>query len=278
MGSRKIVSSTRSEKSGPDTRWNPAQYQKFSDHRLRPALELLARVPLDAPEVVYDLGCGTGEVTRIMSERWPAAEIFGLDSSKEMLEKAEAGGGKVTWVEADVSSWHPNALPDLVYSNATLHWVEGHRELFPRLGSFLNSGGCLAVQMPLSFDAPSHRLMRETLADGGGGGRPLGTPELRKKVARRWVEDPEVYYDLLASRARHVDIWSTEYLQILDGEDPVLEWVKATGLRPVLNGLENAERKQFLELYRRRLREAYPQRADGKTIYPFPRLFIVATL
>lgn len=261
-----------------DTRWNPVQYLKFSDHRLRPALELLARVPLGDARIIYDLGCGTGEVTRLIAERWLDAKVYGLDSSREMLEKAGAAGRNVEWLEADVSTWTPDKAPDLIYSNATLHWVENHRALFPRLAGFLNGGGCLAVQMPLSFDAPSHRLMRETLADGGEGGRPLGSPELRAAVARRWVEDAGAYYDLLADRVRRLDIWTTEYLQVLDGEDPVLEWVKATGLRPVLNGLEHPERERFLDLYRRRLRNAYPQKPNGKTLYPFPRLFIVATV
>jgi trans-aconitate 2-methyltransferase len=193
-----------------------------------------------------------------------------------MLQKANAGGGNVRWIEADVSDWTPETDPDLIYSNATLHWIKDHHSLFPKLASFLNPGGCLAVQMPLSFDAPSHRLMRETLDGGGEDGRPLGTPELRKSVARRWVENTDVYYELLADRARHLDIWKTEYLQILEGEDPVLEWVKATGLRPVVNGLKGVELERFVEIYRRRLRQAYPQRPNGKTLYPFPRLFIVA--
>ncbi len=266
------------DKHHTDTCWDPAQYRKFSDYRLRPALELLDRVPLDAPKTVYDLGCGTGDVTRIIAERWPAAKIVGLDSSDDMLEKAKAGGGRVDWIKADVSEWKPDTAPDLIFSNATLHWVKDHRTLFPKLLGFLSPGGCLAVQVPLSFDAPSHRLMREMLEDGGEGGRPLGTPELRKTISRRWVEDANDYYDLLADRARNLDIWETEYLQVLEGENPVLEWVKATGLRPVLNGLKGAERERFLEIYRRRLREAYPRRADGKTLYPFPRLFIVATM
>ncbi len=259
-----------------DTRWNPSQYQKFSGHRLRPALELLDRIPLEAPGIIFDLGCGTGEVTRIIAERWPQAAVFGLDSSQEMLEKAKAGGGSVRWLKADAATWAPDKAPDLIYSNATLHWVDNHRAVFPRLAGLLAPGGCLAVQMPLSFDAPSHRLMRETLADGGPNGGPLGTPELRKTVGRRWVEDANVYYELLSGRARRLDIWQTEYLQVLEGEDPVLEWVKATGLRPVLNGLDQSERELFLDLYRRRLRQAYPRMADGKTLYPFPRLFIVA--
>jgi trans-aconitate 2-methyltransferase len=182
----------------------------------------------------------------------------------------------VRWIEADVRTWSPGEPVDLLYSNATLHWVEAHHELFPRLAGFLRPGGCLAVQMPLSWGAPSHRLMRETLADGGPGGRPLGTAELRQAMARDWVEEPAVYYDLLAGLARSLDIWETEYLQVLAGDDPVLEWVKGTGLRPILDGLGDAERDIFLAEYARRLRAAYPARADGRTLYPFRRLFIVA--
>ncbi len=260
------------------TRWDPHLYLKFSDHRLRPALELLDRVPVEAPRVIYDLGCGLGQVTRLISDRWPSAAVYGVDNSKEMLAHAAAKPGKVQWIEADLRAWSPDAAPDVLYSNATLHWVEGHRELFPRLVGCLNPGGCLAVQMPAVWGAPSHRLMRDTLANGGADGRPLGTHELRQAVDQDWVEDPEVYYDLLAGRSRSLDIWETEYLQILEGDDPVLEWVKASGLRPILNSLDDQERELFLVEYARRLRAAYPVRTGGRTLYPFRRLFIVATV
>lgn len=259
------------------TSWNPAQYLKFGGHRLRPALELLDRVPLTAPAVVYDLGCGPGEVTRLLAERWPAAEVYGLDNSPDMLDKAAAEPGRVQWIEADIEGWTPTETPDLIYSNATLHWVPRHQDLFPRLLGHLRPGGCLAVQMPLSWDLPSHRLMRATLAEGGPHGSPLGNVELREAVGRRWVEDAAYYYDLLAGRAASLDIWETEYLQVLDGENPVLEWVKSTGLRPILNGLDAADRDRFLAAYAQRLRETYPMHADGHTLYPFRRLFIVAT-
>jgi trans-aconitate 2-methyltransferase len=260
------------------TRWDPNLYLRFSDHRLRPALELLDRVPLQFPSVIYDLGCGLGQVTRIISERWPSAAVYGLDNSKEMLAQAAATPGKVQWIEADIRTWSPDDPPDLIYSNATLHWVEGHRELFPRLVGFLKSGGCLAVQIPSVWEAPSHSLMREILANGHPDGTPLGTEELRQAVARDWVEDAEVYYDLLARCSKSLDIWETEYLQILEGNDPVLEWVKGTGLRPILNSLDDKERDLFLVEYGRRLRVAYPVRTGGRTLYPFRRLFIVATV
>lgn len=260
------------------THWDPDLYLEFSDHRLRPALELLARVPLTSPRVIYDLGCGTGDVTRIIARQWPAATVYGLDSSREMLEKAATQSGTIRWVEADLHHWQPDEPPDLVYSNAALHWIGEHRLLFPRLVSFLHPGGCLAVQMPLSWEAPSHRLMRATLAEAGPGRTALGTPELRQAVARKWVDQAEAYYDLLAGCTRSLDIWETEYLQLLQGDDPVLEWVKGTGLRPILNGLDDAERAVFLAEYARRLRTAYPVRADGRTLYPFRRLFMVATV
>ena len=252
-----------------NTGWEPDQYLKFSDHRLRPALELLGRVPLAAPAVIYDLGCGTGNVTRLLARRWPEAIVYGLDNSPEMLAKAAEEPGPVQWIEADVSQWRPEEPADLIYSNATLHWVKGHHDLFPRLVTFLRPGGCLAVQMPLSWNLPSHRLMRETLGV-------FGSEDLRRAVARDWVETTAVYYDLLTG-CTSLDIWDTEYLQVLEGEDPVLEWVKGTGLRPILNGLEGRERELFLAEYKQRLREAYPVRSDGRTLYPFRRLFIVAT-
>jgi trans-aconitate 2-methyltransferase len=260
------------------TRWDPGQYLKFSDHRTRPALELLGRIPLAAPEVVYDLGCGSGQITRLIASRWESAKVTGVDSSREMLDKAAAEPGPVKWIEADIHGWKPEDVPALVFSNATLHWVEKHPVLFPRLAGYLAPGGCLAVQMPLSWDAPSHRIMRETLADGGAGGASIGPESLRQAVAVKWVEDTAVYYEVLSACTRSLDIWETEYLQILEGADPVLEWVKSTGLRPILNGLDDESRQTFLAEYRRRLREAYPQRPDGRTLYPFRRLFIVATV
>lgn len=258
------------------THWDPDQYSRFSDHRLRPAIELLNRVPLKSPKVIYDLGCGPGNIAEIIAARWPEAKVCGVDNSPEMLEQAKKRTTQIQWLQADATTWVPKDTPDLVYSNAALHWVDDHRTLLPRLVDILAPGGCLAVQMPLSWGEPSHRLMRETLADGGVEGAALGTEDLRRAVARNWVESAETYYDLLVENTQSLDIWETEYLQILEGDNPVLEWVKGTGLRPIFNGLEKAERQIFLDEYSLRLRKAYPTRKDGRTLYPFRRLFIVA--
>ena len=258
------------------TRWDPSQYARFGDHRLRPALELLARVPLSQPRVIYDLGCGTGNVTRLIAERWPEARVYGVDSSPQMLDKAASEPSPITWMEADITRWRPEQPPDLLYSNATLQWLDDHPALFPRLFSLLSEGGCLAVQMPLSRGAPSHRLMVEVLRDAATAGQPLGPKSLTATLSRKWVLDAAQYYDLLAPGAATLDVWHTEYLQVLQGDDAVLEWVKATGLRPVLNGLDEAAKERYLETYRTRLRETYPRRGDGGTLYPFRRLFMVA--
>lgn len=259
--------------------WDPGQYHKFSDHRRRPALELLARVPPTDPGLAVDLGCGTGEITRLITERWPGAAVQGVDHSPDMLARARTGdeAAGVEWIEADIAAWSPASPPGLLYANASLQWVDGHEALFPRLFRSLAPGGVLAVQMPLSREARSHLLMHEVLAGGGPGGAPLGTEALRREIARRWVLDPAEYFDLLAAAGTvRLDVWTTEYLQVLEGEEPVLEWVSGTGLRPILNGLAGEERDRFLERYRAALRAAYPRRPDGATLYPFPRLFIVA--
>lgn len=258
--------------------WDPGQYLAFSDHRLRAALDLLARVPVERPARVHDLGCGTGNITRIMASRWPGAEIVGVDGSEAMLDRARAEPGRITWVLGDIATWQASEPADVIYSNAALHWLGDHERLFVHLLDQLAPGGVLAVQMPLSFHAPSHELMREVLATGGAGGAPLGNAALRARYARPPVMQPAAYYAMLAPRARNLDIWKTEYLHVLEGRDAVFEWVKGTGLRPILEGLGAAERAEFESVYRKRLGQAYPPGPDGKTLYLFPRLFMVITV
>jgi trans-aconitate 2-methyltransferase len=244
--------------------WDPEQYLRFGAERLRPAVELLQRVSLDEPARIYDLGCGPGTVTQLLCSRWPGASVIGVDASETMLARAAAANAEIEWRRADLSDWEPEAPADLLYSNAALHWLDAHEELFPRLFRALAPGGALAVQMPSNFDAPSHTAVTDALA--GRGIVPRASPLL----------EPAAYYDLLASRARSVDLWETRYFHVLEGHDPVVEWTKGTTLRPVLERLAETEREAFLDDYRARIREAYPRRADGRTVLPFKRLFLVA--
>ena len=251
--------------------WDPAQYLKFAGPRLRPAIDLIARIEAAAPRRVYDLGAGAGNVTRLLAERWPQAEIVGVDGSPEMLARAAAELPHLAWEQADLAAWRPRRAPDLIYSNAALHWIEGHRELIVALFAALAPGGTLAIQMPRNFAAPSPRSMGEAARMGPW--RSVLAPLLRPAP----VSEPEVYYDLLAGRARRLDIWESEYLQVLDGEHPVKEFTKSTWLAPLLDALDEPWKSQFEACYTELVDRAYPRRADGKTLFPFRRLFIVAT-
>lgn len=250
--------------------WDPGQYLKFADHRLRPALDLMARIPPIGARTIFDLGCGPGNITRMLAERWPDARVTGVDASAAMLEKARAVAPGIEFVAADLSTWAPAAPADLVFSNATLQWLGGHERLFPRLMSFVSEGGVLAVQMPRNFEAPSHVILTETVERGPW--RDKLVPRLRRTP----VAAPQVYHRLLAPHADGIDIWEVEYIHRLEGENPVVEWTKGTALRPFLDALDGAERDDFLAAYSERIAVAYPPEADGATLFPFRRLFIVA--
>lgn len=254
------------------TTWDPQQYLRFADERLRPAMELMARIPLEDPAVVCDLGCGTGNVTRLLSQRWPHALVTGIDSSPAMLAEAQGreSGESMVWRQADIQDWRPDNPPDLIFSNAALHWLDDHGGLFSRLTKSLVQGGVLAVQMPRNFEAPSHTAIAWTVRSGPWKDRL--TPLLRPNP----VADPPFYYDLLAPLVRKLDIWETVYLQVFSGDDPVVEWVRGTALRPFLAALDEDMREDFLAAYGERVRANYPRRIDGTTLYPMRRQFLVA--
>ncbi len=251
--------------------WDPRQYLKFADHRLRPALDLLAQIPLGSPRTVYDLGCGPGNITRLLAERWPAAQVNGVDSSAEMLVKARQEAPGVKFVQADIAQWAPPAPAHLLFSSATMHWLDDHRRLLPRLMAQLAPGGVFAVQMPRNRDAPCHLLIDAAASDG-----PWRPRLSQVRPIFRSVESAEAYYQILAPLARRVDIWETEYLHVLEGDNPVFEWTKGTALRPYLDALDESDRGAFLAAYAARIAAAYPKQSDGRTLLPFRRLFIGA--
>jgi trans-aconitate 2-methyltransferase len=248
-----------------------AAYTRFADQRLRPALDLIGRIPDVAAKHIFDLGCGPGGVTRLLAQRWPQARVTGVDASADMLAAARRKGGPIRWLEADLADWAPDAQPDLIFSNAALHWLDDHEALFLRLLAMLPAGGVLAVQMPDNFAQPSHQAIlaiavqerwRERLA-----------PLLRASP----VAPAEAYLQMLLPRAVHLDLWKTIYWHVLDGEDPVPAWTSGSALRPFLGVLDEDERRDFLAAYAQAMRTAYPRRDDGQTLFSFRRLFIVAT-
>jgi trans-aconitate 2-methyltransferase len=256
--------------------WDPAQYLKFGDERLRPGFELLARIGELPPGPLYELGCGTGAHARAIAERWPGRTLTAVDRSREMLAKAAAEPAPIHWVEADIGQWSAPEKAALIFSNATLHWLGTHERLFPHLMAQLIPGGALTVQMPRNFDQPSHRLMRETAEQGPWARQLMPVLAAERVLQAEPVLPPQAYYDLLSPQAKALDLWETEYLHVLEGEDAVLEWIRGSALRPLLDALRQAERAQYLAAYGAKLRQAYPRRPDGKTLLPFRRLFILA--
>jgi trans-aconitate 2-methyltransferase len=247
--------------------WDEPQYRKFLDARTRPARELLARLPLTAAKRVIDLGCGPGNSTELLVERWPGARVIGVDSSPEMLRSARESLPDVEWVQADVRDYRPAGPVDVLFANAVLHWLPDHPRLFVELLEQLEPGGALAIQMPFNHDEPSHRWMRELPGRWAS--------KLADVSPKSAVHAPEFYYDLLAPRASALDIWQTRYEQVMADPDAIVEWVKGTGLRPFLERLDRPECDDYLRAYRDAIAKAYPIRADGRRLFSFPRLFLM---
>ena len=251
--------------------WDASQYLKFEDERTRPAADLLARVPLDDPKLVVDLGCGPGNSTELLARRFPQAQVTGLDKSPDMIAKARARLPEIRFEEADAGTWAPAAPVDLLYSNAALHWLPDHEALFTKLAASLAPGGCLAVQMPDTLGEDVHVLAREVAASGPWAEKLAATAEARATIAS--FEDT---YAWLCTECRHVDIWQTIYVHPLDGAEAIVAWIKSTGLRPFLDPLDADEQAEFLRHYTARIADAYPRQPDGKALLRFPRRFIVA--
>lgn len=237
---------------------------------MRPAVDLLQRVPLTHPARVVDLGCGTGNVTALLRQAWPQARVTGVDASPAMLERARASDGEVEWLQAEIGAFTPTEPVDVLFSNAALHWLPDHATLFPRLLGQVAPGGVLAVQMPRNFGEPSHTSIEAVARAGPWRDRLL--PLIRPEPCKA----PAYYWDLLAPRAKALDVWETVYQQALTGDNPVADFVKGSWLKPFLDALDPAERTAFEDAYRARVADAYRARPDGTTLFPFRRLFIVA--
>ena len=254
------------------TRWDPGIYERYKSYRDRPALDLMVRIPNDLkPLHIWDLGCGTGEHASVLKRRHPAARVHGLDSSPEMLAQARARPDEVDWVLGDIAAFAPEWPPDLIFTNAALHWLPDHARLYPRLVEALAPGGVFACQVPMTYESAWHEAMREAAADGPW------APLLAEVQGVTRLQTAQTYYDWLAPLCSEVDIWSTVYLHALQGADPVVDWMRGTGLRPYLQALEGSGQEAgFLDAYRGRLASLFPIRPDRVTLLPFPRMFIVA--
>ena len=254
--------------------WDAQQYLRFGGERARPFFDLIAQIGATGPGFVADLGCGPGNLTRVLARRWPDAEVVGVDNSAEMITAATAdagagqGGGQLAFVLDDVRDWRPVRSPDVLVCNAVLQWVPDHHDLLLRWADLLAPGGWLAFQLPGNFDEPHQAIIRE-LAGSARWRDLLAGTELNRQAG-----DPEEYAELLTRPAYDVDAWETSYVHILPGENPVVDWVKGTALRPVLAALDAEQAAAFLREYGELVRQAYKPRPFG-TLFPFRRVFTV---
>lgn len=251
------------------TTWEPQTYLRYADIRFRAGLDLIARVPKVEYPTIYDLGCGTGHLTRILADTFPNSQVIGVDSSPEMLAEARREFATIRWQQGDITTWTPPAPPNLIYTNAALQWVPAHEMLLPELLNKLSPGGVLAMQIPRHFESPSHLELKELVMKS----------EWRVKLESLLltpVPPPEQYWQWLSPHARSLDLWETIYLQVLDGEEPVVNFMRGTALRPFLSALQQGDTAKFIDAFAERMAAAYPRQANGQTLFPFRRLFVVA--
>lgn len=251
--------------------WSAKQYSAFENERTRPVRDLVAALGQPRIANAVDLGCGPGNSTEVLAARYPDAAVTGLDSSDDMVKAARQRLPNIDFDLADIASWAPSERYEVILANASLQWVPDHDQLYPRLVSFLQPGGSLAVQTPDNLEEPAHSKAREIAAQGPWAARTAAVRHPPRHSARH-------YYDLLAGHCSHVDVWRTTYFHPLEGgPQAVVEWFKGSALRPYLAVLDEQEQAGFLQAYLQAMTEAYPPSSDGKVLLPFPRLFLVAT-
>jgi trans-aconitate 2-methyltransferase len=251
--------------------WDPNLYLRFGDERTQPAIDLAARVALEKPRSIIDIGCGPGNSTAVLRQRWLLAEVTGLDSSQEMIARAQRDAPDQEWICRNAATFSADQAYDLVYSNATLQWIPNHEELIPRLWKAVKPGGAMAVQLPANEESPLHIGMREVAKN----------EPFRKQlegVERVFTYHPAgFYYDLLAPLARRYVTWTTEYLHIMRSHQDLMTWYRGTGMRPFLLALEDdRQRDAFETAVLAEVQGSYPFQSDGKILFPFRRLFFVA--
>jgi trans-aconitate 2-methyltransferase len=250
--------------------WDPDQYSLYANERARPFMDLLARLGTNAPRRVVDLGCGPGNLTALLADKWPDAIIDGIDSSAEMIARARGlGDDRLHFELGDIASWTPGGDVDVVVSNAALQWVPEHERLLRAWTNALPSGAWLAWQVPGNFESPSHALMYELAYSPQWSDRLAGVVQRRPSVLT-----PAEYTGLLLNAGWQADVWETTYLHVLQGTDPVLDWLRGTGLRPILGALNKVDRVEFETEFAALLRTAYPAEAYG-TVLPFRRIFAI---
>ena len=251
--------------------WSPSEYMRFGDERTRPSVDLASRIAVERPGSVIDLGCGPGNSTRVLRQRWPEAQVIGLDSSSEMIDAAREDEPLEEWILSGIEEWVPSAAFDVVFSNAALQWLPDHHDLVERLFRAVAPGGALGFQIPSATFAAVRDLIHGIALEGPW------APRMSGPLGELTMESPGLYYDCLSPHARSVDIWETEYFHVMESAEAIVDWIASTGLRPFLAVLEtDEEKRRFVSRLNDMVRETYPPQLDERVLFPFKRTFVIA--
>jgi trans-aconitate 2-methyltransferase len=251
--------------------WDPQQYLQFEHERTQPSIDLVARITLEDPETIIDIGCGPGNSTQILRKRWPRADIVGLDKSRKMIGRARADHPDQTWLIGDVSALEPDRQYDIVFSNAAIHWVPDHHTLIPRLFRLVKEEGVLAVQVPANNESPLYKIILNVARSGKWSPFTSGQEELIT------YHRAEYYYNHLVSLTQDIALWETTYYHILKSHEDLVAWYKSTAMKPFLESLPtDDDRAEFEQEVLTRCKEQYPPQSDGRILYPFKRIFFTA--
>ncbi|HEX2919600.1 MAG TPA: methyltransferase domain-containing protein [Bacteroidales bacterium] len=251
--------------------WNPAQYLKFDKERLQPSIDLVARIDYIDPAKIIDIGCGPGNSTQVLLNRWPGSKIVGADNSQAMIKRAKEDYPEQKWILFDAGIDLIDDKFDIVFSNATIQWIPDHGSLIQRFSEMLIDNGVLAVQLPLFFEMPLGRSISVISKNGKWSAATNDVDNLFT------INDQSFYYDNLARYFRKIDIWTTDYYHVMDSQSSILAMIRSTGLKPYLERIsDDNDKKSFEDHVMNGIKNDYPLQANGKVLFPFKRLFFIA--
>lgn len=251
--------------------WNSNQYLKFKNERTQPAFDLANRICIDNPKNIIDIGCGPGNSTFVLKNRFPNANIIGIDNSADMISKAKSKDSSINFVQADVNEFFAECKDkfDVVFSNACIQWIPNHKDLLSKLMRILKINGVLAIQIPYNYNEPIHKIISKVTTNSKW-------KSIFTTLRQKYVLEISEYYDLLSEISSDFQMWQTVYFHKMTSYESILEWYRGTGLRPYLNQLNENQTAEFEKDIMNEIKQVYSVQSNGEIIFRFPRLFFIA--
>jgi len=250
--------------------WNPDLYLKFKNERTQPSIDLISKINISfRPKSILDIGCGPGNSSQALLQRWPGAKLTGIDSSPNMIDKAKKSYPDNIWIVADASKYTSDTKYDIVFSNATIQWIPNHENLFKNFLNMTNDGGVLAVSVPRFDEMPISKILNKVAGNEKWKTATKGCAETFTRY------DYQFYYNLISPDYQTVEMWQTDYIHVLESQPAIIEWISSTGMKPYLDRLNEKEKTQFEDEVLSEVKHYYPVQNNGKVLFPFKRLFMI---